>query len=114
MLVILNTRAVWKVRGLTLLLQVGTLWRCGDSLFFKVPPKASNAPLTMLHSLLENVLQTVDHFDISCFGAPFSWLEKPRNHMGVRSGLCGGSTDGVPLIHIFQTEHRIQFRSRPL
>jgi hypothetical protein len=27
------------------------------------------------------MLQTVDHFKISCFGAPFSWLEKPRNRM---------------------------------
>jgi hypothetical protein len=27
-------RAVWKVRGLTLLLRVGTLWRCGDGLIF--------------------------------------------------------------------------------
>jgi hypothetical protein len=30
---------------------------------------------------LENVLQTVDHFQISCLGAPFSWLEKSRNRM---------------------------------
>jgi hypothetical protein len=28
------------------------------------------------------VLQTVGHFEISCLGAPFSWLEKPRNSMG--------------------------------
>jgi hypothetical protein len=33
-------------------------------------------------SLLENMLKTVDHFEISCLGALFSWLEKPRNHMG--------------------------------
>jgi hypothetical protein len=57
------------------------LWRYGDDLFVKVPPLASNALLTMLHPLLENVLQTTDHFKI-CLGAPFSWLEKPRNHMG--------------------------------
>jgi hypothetical protein len=56
--------------------------RCGDSLFFEVPPLASNALLTTLHPLLENMLQTIDHFEISCFGAPFSWLEKPRNWMG--------------------------------
>jgi hypothetical protein len=37
---------------------------------------------TMLHPLLENVLQTIDHLKISCLGAPFSWLEKPGNHMG--------------------------------
>jgi hypothetical protein len=43
---------------------------------------ASDALLTMLHPLLENVLQTIDHFEISCLRAPFSWLEKPRNLMG--------------------------------
>jgi hypothetical protein len=31
---------------------------------------------------LENVLQTIDHFEISCLRAPFSWLGKPRNCMG--------------------------------
>jgi len=50
--------------------------------FFEVPPLASNVLLTMLHSLLENALQTIDHFEISCLGAPFSWLEGPRNLMG--------------------------------
>jgi hypothetical protein len=35
-------------------LRVGTLWRCGDGLFFKVPPLASDALLTTL-PLLENV-----------------------------------------------------------
>jgi hypothetical protein len=43
---------------------------------------ASDALFTTLHPLLENVLQTVDHFEISCIGAPVSWLEKPRNRMG--------------------------------
>jgi hypothetical protein len=57
------------------------LWRCGDGLFFDVPPLASDALLTTLHPLLENVLQTVDHFEISCLGAPFSWFEKPRKRM---------------------------------
>jgi hypothetical protein len=33
-----NTRAVCKVRGFTLLLLVGTLWRCDDGLFIEVPP----------------------------------------------------------------------------
>jgi hypothetical protein len=41
----------------------------------------------MLHPLLENVLQAVDHFKISCLGAPFSWLGKPRNRMG-RDLVC--------------------------
>jgi hypothetical protein len=74
--------AVWKVSGLTLSLRVGTLWRRGDGLFFKVSPLASVAIRTTLHPLLENVLQTADHFEIPCLGAPFSWLEKPRNRMG--------------------------------
>jgi hypothetical protein len=81
------TRDVCKVRGLILLLRVGTLWRCDDGLFFEVPPLASGALLTTFHPLLENVLQTVDHFEISFLGAPFSWLEKPRNRMEVRSEL---------------------------
>jgi hypothetical protein len=44
--------AVCKVRGLTLLLRVGRLWRCGDGLFFEVPPLASDALHTTLHPLL--------------------------------------------------------------
>jgi hypothetical protein len=72
-------RVVCKVHGLSLLLRVGILWRCGDGLFFEVPPLESDALLTTLHPLLENVLQTVDHFEISCLGTPFSSLEKPRN-----------------------------------
>jgi hypothetical protein len=32
---------------------------CCDGLFFEVPPLASDALLTTLHPLLENVLQTV-------------------------------------------------------
>jgi hypothetical protein len=53
------TRAAWKFRGLTLFLRLGTLWKCGDGLFFEVPPLASDILLTTLHPLLENVLQTV-------------------------------------------------------
>jgi hypothetical protein len=36
--------------------RVGTLWRYGDGLFFEVLPLASDALLTTLHPLLENVL----------------------------------------------------------
>jgi hypothetical protein len=81
--------AVCEVRGLTLLLRVGTLWRCGDGLFFEVPPLASNEILTTLHPLLENVLQTVccklqedrraGGFEL---GAAFSRLGNPRNRTG--------------------------------
>jgi hypothetical protein len=63
------------------------LWRCGDGLFFEVPPLASDALLTTLHSLLENVQQTVDHFEISCLGAPFSWLKKAQKSHGAISEL---------------------------
>jgi hypothetical protein len=58
------------------------LWRCNDGIFFEIPPLARDAFLTTLHPLLENVLQSIDHLEISCLGASFSWLEKPRNHMG--------------------------------
>jgi hypothetical protein len=58
------------------------LCRCGDGLFFEVPPLASDALLATLHPPLENVLQTLHHFGISCLGAPFSWLENPRYRMG--------------------------------
>jgi hypothetical protein len=75
-------RVICKVCGLALLLWVETLWRCSGSLFFKVPPLASDALLTTLHPLLENVPQTTNHFKSSCLGAPFSWLEKPRNCSG--------------------------------
>jgi hypothetical protein len=46
---------------------------------FRSTPVTSDALLTTLYPVLENLLQTVDHFEISCLRAPFSWLEKPRN-----------------------------------
>jgi hypothetical protein len=58
------------------------MWRCGDGLFSEAPPLESDALLITLHPLLENVLQTVDHFEMSFLAAPISWLEKPRNRMG--------------------------------
>jgi hypothetical protein len=71
--IFIYTRAICKVCGLTLLFRDGTLCRCGDGLFFEIPPLASDAFLSALHPILENMLQTVDLFEISCFGAPFSW-----------------------------------------
>jgi len=60
----------------------------GQSLSQSTPPWQVTL-VTMLHPLLKNMLQTVccklqedsgaGGFDL---GAPFSWLEKPRNHMG--------------------------------
>jgi hypothetical protein len=72
---------VFESCRLTILLWVRTLWRCSDSLFFKVPPLASDALLITFHPLLKNVLQAIDHFKI-CLEALFSWLEKARNCMG--------------------------------
>jgi hypothetical protein len=46
-----NYEGSLKSRGLTFLLRVGTLWRCGDGLFFEVPPLASDALHTTLHPL---------------------------------------------------------------
>jgi hypothetical protein len=39
---------------------------------------------------------------------------KAQKSRGLRSGLYGGCSDGVPQIHFFQAKHRIQFRSRPM
>jgi hypothetical protein len=56
----------------------------------------------MLHPLLKNVLQTIDHFEISCIGTMFSWLEKPINCMGQDMDCMA---DVVPPIHFFQAKH---------
>jgi hypothetical protein len=81
---------------------------CGDAVAVFPPPKllplASDALLTMPYPLLENVLQTVDHLKMSCFRAPFSWLVKPRNHMG-RDLDC--------MVDVLWGS-RIQFRSCPM
>jgi hypothetical protein len=37
------------------------MWRFDDGIFFEVPPLETDALLTTLHSLLENVVQTVCH-----------------------------------------------------
>jgi hypothetical protein len=39
---------------------------------------------------------------------------KAQKSHGARSGLYGGYSNGVPPSYFFQTEHRIQFRSRPI
>jgi hypothetical protein len=41
-------------------------------------------------------------------------VAKAQKSHGVRSGLYGGCCHGVPHTNYFQTEHRIQFRSRPM
>jgi hypothetical protein len=39
---------------------------------------------------------------------------KAQKSHGARSGLYGGCSNGVPLIHFFQAEHKIQFISRSI
>jgi hypothetical protein len=82
--------------------------------FFEVPSMASDELLTTLHPFLENVLQTVDHFDISCLETPFSWLEKSRNLTGRDLSwiLCSAWKKwigGTPI-----RTSTIQSRSRPM
>jgi predicted ABC-type exoprotein transport system permease subunit len=63
---------------------------CGDVVtiffFFEVHPLASNVLLTMLHLLLKNVLQIVDHFEISCLSSLFMVGKAQKSH-GVGSEL---------------------------
>jgi hypothetical protein len=84
--VIFPTNKIWevvsKVRRLFLLFRLGTLLRCGDGVFIEVLPLASDELLTSFHPLLENVLQTVFHFEMSCLEAPSLWLKKTRSLMG--------------------------------
>jgi hypothetical protein len=109
----LCTRAVWKVRGLALLLRFGTLWRCGDGLFFEVPPLANDAFLTTPHPLLENVLQTVCRKlqEDSGTGVTLPAEGFMRNFFGGGESLCF-QTDDCCLVSGSQvlTEHRIQSR----
>jgi hypothetical protein len=59
-------------------LVIGTLWRCGDGLFFEVSPLASDALLTTLHPLLENVLQTVITSKFLASELPFHDWKSPE------------------------------------
>jgi hypothetical protein len=61
-------------------------------------------------------LQRSTHFSKTCcrplVTSKFLASELPFH--GARSGLYGGCSNGVPPIHFFQAEHRIQFRSRSM
>jgi hypothetical protein len=72
------TGSIYKVRGFTLLLRVGTLWRCGDGLFFEVPLLTSDAFLTTLHLLLENGVMVVLKEPI------LGWRSKPIGASALR------------------------------
>jgi hypothetical protein len=39
-------------------------------------------------------------------------LRKAQKCHGLRSGHYGGYSNGVPLIHFFQVEHRIKFMTK--
>jgi hypothetical protein len=53
---------------------------------------------------LRNFLPCSSHFMVG----------KAQKSHGARSGLYGGCSNGVPPIHFFKAEHRIQVRSRPM
>jgi hypothetical protein len=42
------------------------------------------------------------------------WTVAKNLELWKRSGLYGGCSNGVPPIHVFQAEHRIRFKSRPM
>jgi hypothetical protein len=108
------TKAVCKVRGLILSLRVGTLWRCGDGLFFELPPLASDALLTTLHPLLENVLQTVNHFRNFLPRSSLFMDGKAQKSHGSRSEL--NSVFGLEKVDRWNPirTSAIQSRSRPM
>jgi hypothetical protein len=56
------TWAIWKVRGLTLLLRVGTLWRCFDGLFFEVRMSGAVPPFPNTASWRGAELKHRDNF----------------------------------------------------
>jgi hypothetical protein len=77
--------------------------------FFEVPPLASDALLTTLHPLLENVLQTVHHFEISCLRTPFYDWKNPEITWGeiwvefcVRLGKSGSVKPHSNIRHTVQ------------
>jgi hypothetical protein len=45
------------------------------------------------------------------FRSSLFMVGKARKSHGARSGLYGGCSNGVPSIHFFQAEHRIQSRN---
>jgi hypothetical protein len=79
---------------------------------FEISQLASDALLTTLHPLLENVLQAIDHFEISCFGAAFSCLEKAQKSLGARSELS--SVFGLEKVDRWNRTSAIQSRSHPM
>jgi hypothetical protein len=60
---------MYEDRGQTLVLRVGTLWRCGDGPFFEVPPK--------------HFLQRSTHFSKTCCRPLITWNILPRSSLSL-------------------------------
>jgi hypothetical protein len=60
--------------------------------------------------------RAADHWSLRNFlpRSSLFMVGKARKSHEARSGLYCGCSNGVPLIHFSQDEHRIQFRSRPM
>jgi hypothetical protein len=118
-------RSVWKVRGHALLLRVGSLWRGGAVSFSKYLPWQEMCFLQCsiqfsrksCRPFAASFKRTVEQAVLTSWSLrnflPRSSLfmaGKAQKSHGARPGLYGGSSNGVPPIHFFQTEHRIQSR----
>jgi hypothetical protein len=110
-----HTRAICKFRGLTLLLRVGILRRCGDGLFFEVPSLdklciSYNAPPTSRKS-------AADHWSLRNFLPPRSSLfmfGKAQKSHGARFDLNSVfDLEKVDRWNPIRTS-AIQSRSRPM
>jgi hypothetical protein len=107
------TRVVPKVRGLAVLLRVGTTWRCGDGLFFVVPPLASDALLTTLPPTSQK--RAADRWSLRNFlpRSSFFMFRKAQKSHGARSELNSAfSFEKVDHWNAIRTT-AIQCRSRP-
>jgi hypothetical protein len=67
---------------------------CGNSPFFEVTPLASDALLTTLHPLLENVLQIVCRKVQEELRSSLFIVGKAQKSRGARSGLYGRNGSG--------------------
>jgi hypothetical protein len=93
------TRAVCKVRVLTLLLRVGTLWRCGNGLFSEAPPLPSGALLTTLHSFRRRAADGRSFRNFFPRSSLFMVGKAQKSHEA-RFGLYGGCYNEVPPIAV--------------
>jgi hypothetical protein len=88
------TRANSKIRGLTLLLRVGTSWRCGDRLYSEVPSLAS-----------DHFLQSSTHLS-KTYCRPFATSFRRIVQQAVLTSWCGWKGGHLRI-------HWISSRGRP-